>query len=248
MQTIRRSSLLLTLGIVLTVFLVACGGTGSTTNTTSSSMQAASSSAKATTTPQPGNDALIQKTNAQTNSQQATGNANQAGNNQATDNQASNNKQAQTTVQKQPSQANNQNKQNDQHTQNGPDDNQASSGAATHDQIVVNASSVNVNGQATTVLTFDGMTLYEYASDQTMASNCTGQCAQKWPPLLSNAVINGGFMGKLSVQKTQNGNQVEYNGHPLYMYSGDNATGQANGQGVSSAWQVATAQLSRGKW
>jgi secreted repeat protein with Y-X4-D motif len=43
---------------------------------------------------------------------------------------------------------------------------------------------------------------------------------------------------------TVNGQQVEYNGHPLYNYSGDTAPGQTNGEGIGGMWFVATTTLS----
>jgi len=36
-----------------------------------------------------------------------------------------------------------------------------------------------------------------------------------------------------------NGNQIEYNGHLLYAYSGDTAPGQTNGEGLLGKWFVA---------
>src|SRR6266581_1853625 len=48
---------------------------------------------------------------------------------------------------------------------------------------------------------------------------------------------------KLSVQTDVNGNQVEYNGHPLYTFSGDSAPGQTNGEGITGMWFVATPNL-----
>ena len=36
--------------------------------------------------------------------------------------------------------------------------------------------------------------------------------------------------------------QVTYNGHPLYLYSGDKAAGDANGEGVGDIWFAVTVQ------
>jgi hypothetical protein len=36
--------------------------------------------------------------------------------------------------------------------------------------------------------------------------------------------------------------QVTYNGHPLYLYSGDSAPGQANGEDVGGVWYAVTTQ------
>lgn len=49
--------------------------------------------------------------------------------------------------------------------------------------------------------------------------------------------------GALTVVQTANGAQVAYSGHLLYTYSGDDATGQANGQGIGGKWWVATVDL-----
>src|SRR6266566_3335582 len=75
----------------------------------------------------------------------------------------------------------------------------------------------------------------------------TGGCAQMWPPLLSTGsgapTSSTTLAGKLSVQMDANGNQVEYNGHPLYTFSGDTAPGQTNGEGLFGMWFVATPNL-----
>jgi len=49
--------------------------------------------------------------------------------------------------------------------------------------------------------------------------------------------------GKLTVVADANGNQVEYNGHPLYTYSGDTGPGQTTGEGVGGVWHVVTPGL-----
>ena len=82
---------------------------------------------------------------------------------------------------------------------------------------------------------------YYVDSDTPSRSSCTGGCAQIWPPLLSTPApaTDEQLPGKLALVKTANGSQVSYNGHLLYMYSGDTAPHQANGQGVAGKWWVA---------
>ena len=79
------------------------------------------------------------------------------------------------------------------------------------------------------------------------ALGCSGGCASAWPPLLfsgsGTSTSASALPGKLSVQATANGNQVEYNGHPLYNYSGDTGPGQANGEGLANVWFVVTTDL-----
>src|SRR6266576_2779092 len=50
--------------------------------------------------------------------------------------------------------------------------------------------------------------------------------------------------GTLSVVADANGQQVEYNGHLLYRFSGDTAPGQTHGEGIKGIWFVATTTLS----
>jgi len=47
----------------------------------------------------------------------------------------------------------------------------------------------------------------------------------------------------LSSLSSANGNQVSYNGHPLYTYGGDSAAGDVKGDGVEGKWFVATPDL-----
>ncbi|OLB55041.1 MAG: hypothetical protein AUI01_08745 [Ktedonobacter sp. 13_2_20CM_2_56_8] len=114
---------------------------------------------------------------------------------------------------------------------------------------VIQTATVTVKGQSETVLTnAQGMTLYHFTPDSAKQSACSGACAQTWPPLVFTG--SGGptssttLAGKLSVQMDANGRQVEYNGHPLYTFSGDTAPGQTNGEGLLGKWFVATPSLS----
>ncbi len=106
---------------------------------------------------------------------------------------------------------------------------------------------VTVGGKSETVLTtLSGMTVYYFTKDTPTKSACTGSCASIWPPVLSSATkvtSPSGLTGSVTVVKDQNGDQLAYNGHLLYMYSSDSGPGQANGEGVLNEWWVATPTL-----
>jgi predicted lipoprotein with Yx(FWY)xxD motif len=107
---------------------------------------------------------------------------------------------------------------------------------------IIKTASATINGKATTILTnAQGMTLY-YRTSDTATSVCSGGCAQAWLPVLFSGSGNPGssasLSGSLTVSTNANGQQVEYNGHPLYTYTGDTAPGQMNGEGVGGVWFV----------
>src|ERR1700726_4236134 len=84
----------------------------------------------------------------------------------------------------------------------------------------IKTASATINGKAETILTnAQGMTLY-YRTSDTATSVCSGGCAQVWPPLLftgSGAPASSTTLsGQLTASTNANGQQVEYNGHPLY--------------------------------
>ncbi|HEY7419667.1 MAG TPA: hypothetical protein VH593_31090 [Ktedonobacteraceae bacterium] len=108
--------------------------------------------------------------------------------------------------------------------------------------------SATVNGKSVTILTDSkGMTLYYFQPDTATTTACSGGCASAWPPLLSSSSSApssaSSLPGTLTVQSDANGNQVEYNHHLLYTYSGDTASGQTNGEGINGKWFVATTDL-----
>ena len=87
----------------------------------------------------------------------------------------------------------------------------------------------------------DGLTLYLVTVDQPNKSNCSGGCAETWPPLLSSLVLAGeGVQINLfaPIIRDDGNSQLTYNGHPLYNFSGDKQPGDANGQGVGGVWFV----------
>ena len=117
-----------------------------------------------------------------------------------------------------------------------------------HASAVIQTATVTVKGQSETVLTnAQGKTLYYFTADSATQSAVSGNLAQMWPPLLftgsGGPTSSTALSGKLSVQTDVNGTQVEYNGHPLYSFSGDTAPGQTNGEGITGMWFVATPNL-----
>ena len=89
-----------------------------------------------------------------------------------------------------------------------------------------------------------GMTLYILTNDTNDTSTCTsGSCASTWPALKgdgSQAQAGAGIGGTFGTATWPDGTkQVTHNGQPLYYYSGDNAPGDANGQGSGGVWFIA---------
>ena len=88
-----------------------------------------------------------------------------------------------------------------------------------------------------------GMTLYQFANDETGVSNCTGECLVKWPPfyLAPGAKIEGAEANDFGIITRDDGSeQTTYKGMPLYYFFGDNSPGDTKGHGVKDAWFVAS--------
>ena len=80
-----------------------------------------------------------------------------------------------------------------------------------------------------------GRTLYLWLADTGAKSTCSGACVAAWPPLLTTGAPtarNGAKASLLSTTERSDGTQqVTYNQHPLYLFTGDTASGQTTGQG-----------------
>ena len=89
-----------------------------------------------------------------------------------------------------------------------------------------------------------GNTLYVFLQDTGDTSTCTGDCAASWPALIAKGEVKAGGGGGvdeslLGTSARDDGTmQVTYNGHPLYFFSGDQAPGDTNGQGIGDVWFV----------
>ncbi len=93
-----------------------------------------------------------------------------------------------------------------------------------------------------------GRTLYTWDRDTNGAnSQCTGNCAVTWPPLVLPAgtttpVAGPGVSGLLTTAPRPDDAtklQVAWDDKPLYTYAGDTAPGDVKGDGVGGTWHVA---------
>jgi predicted lipoprotein with Yx(FWY)xxD motif len=80
-------------------------------------------------------------------------------------------------------------------------------------------------------------TVYLFTQDRGTTSACTGACSIYWPAVKAPAHPVGGPGVDNSKISVSNG-QLVYNGHLLYMYSGDSAPGQVNGANVPDWYPV----------
>lgn len=101
--------------------------------------------------------------------------------------------------------------------------------------------------QGTYIAGAGGRALYLWEADRGSKSQCTGGCAQAWPPLLTkgNPVASGAVKGSGlgTTTRSDGSRQVTYHGHPLYYFAGDTAAGMTNGQGsdaFGAKWWLVT--------
>jgi len=90
----------------------------------------------------------------------------------------------------------------------------------------------------------DGMTLYRFDKDKPNppVSNCNGDCAAQWPPVLAdgNVVAEGVDQNLVgTVVRADGTRQVTVGGWALYRFAKDTAACQTNGEGVGGTWFVA---------
>jgi predicted lipoprotein with Yx(FWY)xxD motif len=123
----------------------------------------------------------------------------------------------------------------------------ATPSTATPDRAGEVVKAANVTSVGAVLVDADGMTLYTLKKGSTPVP-CTGQCPTVWPPLLlasgtTTAVGAPGITG-LGTKAEAAGTQVTAAGAPLYRFSGDQAPGDANGDGIvkfGGVWHVVAA-------
>ncbi|MCF6523856.1 SCO0930 family lipoprotein [Streptomyces sp. JJ36] len=89
----------------------------------------------------------------------------------------------------------------------------------------------------------EGWTLYRFDEDsaQPPASNCTGGCAETWPPVPAEEVspaagIKAEDLGR--VKRDDGSWQLTLGGWPVYRYAQDAAPGDTTGHGVGGTWNA----------
>jgi predicted lipoprotein with Yx(FWY)xxD motif len=83
-----------------------------------------------------------------------------------------------------------------------------------------------------------GMTLYIFDRDVAGKSNCNGQCATNWPPLMaaSDAKASGDWT---LVTRDDGSKQWAYKTKPVYAWVNDKKAGDTTGDGVGGNWHIA---------
>ncbi|MFI5713249.1 hypothetical protein [Kribbella sp. NPDC051620] len=89
-----------------------------------------------------------------------------------------------------------------------------------------------------------GRTLYVFDKDTAdpSKSNCDGDCAAMWPPVLAGSGtpqvdgVDASLVG--TVARSDGSKQVTLAGLPLYQFAKDSKAGEAKGQAVGGIWWV----------
>ncbi|MDO0924627.1 SCO0930 family lipoprotein [Streptomyces sp. TG1A-8] len=88
----------------------------------------------------------------------------------------------------------------------------------------------------------NGMTVYRFMKDEAWpksVSRCTGACLEKWPavaPVAADDTEGVRKKGLMGFTRPDGVKQMTVNCWPVYTFSGDNAPGDTDGQGVGGTW------------
>ncbi|WP_448211723.1 fasciclin domain-containing protein [Colwellia sp. MEBiC06753] len=82
-----------------------------------------------------------------------------------------------------------------------------------------------------------GFTVYTFDNDLgQVGSTCNDGCSTNWPPVLVTDGAVTAIPGLATVVRDNGDIQATYLGRPLYFYTGDNAVGDNNGDGLNNTW------------
>ncbi|HEX5168217.1 MAG TPA: hypothetical protein VFW11_03530 [Cyclobacteriaceae bacterium] len=87
-----------------------------------------------------------------------------------------------------------------------------------------------------------GKTLYIFSKDVAGQSQCTGGCLTQWPVYFAEDITPGAGIDAAdfsTITRSDGQQQTAFQGWPLYYYSGDNASGDTNGEAIGNLWFVA---------
>jgi len=83
----------------------------------------------------------------------------------------------------------------------------------------------------------NGMTLYTYDKDAAGKSNCTGDCAEYWPPVKASASDKP--VGDMTIITRDDGSmQWADGGKPLYTFVQDKQPGDVKGDNFKGVWHA----------
>ncbi|QFU94066.1 hypothetical protein [Amycolatopsis sp. YIM 10] len=113
--------------------------------------------------------------------------------------------------------------------------------------VKLNATEIEGLGQVLTEQ--GGKTLYRFDKDTASPpkSNCEGDCAKAWPPLMAGdgaapelSGVDASVVGE--VTRADGTKQVTVKGWPVYTYAKDTAAGEVKGQAVGGTWYAVNPQ------
>ncbi|WP_344914932.1 hypothetical protein [Streptosporangium oxazolinicum] len=98
----------------------------------------------------------------------------------------------------------------------------------------------------------EGRTLYLFKKDKDGKSSCSDDCAQAWPPYVTDGKPEAGegVKEKLlgTIERDDGTTQVTYNDHPLYYFAKDTEPGDVKGndvEGFGAEWYAVGANGKR---
>ncbi|MBV5326589.1 MAG: hypothetical protein JZU65_02955 [Chlorobium sp.] len=87
----------------------------------------------------------------------------------------------------------------------------------------------------------NGMALYWFTKDSPGTSTCAGPCLEKWPAFYHEKFVKPKALSMEefgTIMRADGKPQLTFRGYPLYLFTGDKAAGNTNGQGVNNVWFV----------
>jgi predicted lipoprotein with Yx(FWY)xxD motif len=123
-----------------------------------------------------------------------------------------------------------------------------SSGAAAPDDVALKTGDSIVGS---IVVDAQGRTVYSFGKDTAGSgtSACSGECLANWPAATADSAspqVSDKVTGQVGTITRDDGSvQLTLNGLPLYLYTGDKATGDINGQAFQGVWWVVAADGSK---